>query len=221
MEFSSHRKARLRKQARSVTNGASFEEAGEEMLLPPPAAPGGCNGGKLLTGIGVTSFSSPSRRPLLEPGASIESASSLSEHSASPFHHNCINNLNPPRSLATDMPTSIKWPPVTEEADSRVKLLEEEAKDKSEKKVSIVEKQFQDESRNEFGKRSRRKKGKKRENEEEDVFDAPGVYDPNSENLLGFVDLLQIEKGKGFQVSEKRREKGRGKKGIRLSLTGW
>ena len=99
MEFSSHRKARLRKQPRSVmASEAPFvDECGEELLaMSSTAASGGCNGGLMTVptgpssiGVGVTSFSSPSRRPLLQPGASLESTSSFSEHSTT-LHNNLL-----------------------------------------------------------------------------------------------------------------------------------
>ena len=104
------------------------------------------------------------------------------------------------------LPASLKWPPMTatedeKKGDAKVKprmpKADGTAEDKSEKKVSIVM-----DIGNSGEKKDRKRRRKRKETDESDVFDLPkGVYDPNSENLLGFVDLLQMEKGKTFQVS--------------------
>ena len=123
----------------------------------------------------------------------------------------------PPQEMES-LPSSLKWPPpMTAEVKPTTPKAAAAEEDKSEKKVSIVDDREKDDKTLE-----QRKKRRKRREEEEDIFDLPkGVYDPNSENLLGFVDLLQMEKGKTFQVSHRETLESIRQSADRLTKRNW
>ncbi len=195
MEFSSHRKSRLRRQTRSSETSTLAADDFE-----------GCNGGAELrvVGVGVTSFASPSRRPLLQPGASVESTSSVSEPSATAHHFNWPNNEHEPRQHETWNATTTSTVSFADYDNGRTT---EEAKattsvDKVKLAFAIPEAEQNNE--NEIEKRRTKTERRRKKKKDENIIDASqsaSAFDPNSQNLVGFADLLEIEKGKSFQVS--------------------
>ena len=204
-----HRRGVLQKQTSQQQTFDSIEELEEDRGCPLTSIHQQhdlkCNGIKSAA-FGATairesyfngvSASSPSRRPLLEPGKSLDSASSSEALYPTPTPKQ--------RPLAPAAPTKMlndyskRWLCTSNDGASAAAVTpqpEEEvppggsvlrsavpAARKVPRKVSLVQTVV---------------KKKSGGSVEEEVLTS---YDPTSENLLGFADLLQIQKGEASQV---------------------